>query len=186
MEALVWIDIETTGLDPVEDEILEISLVVREHTPEGAFIDSFGILVRPVHSIDDWEEFIDNMHSESGLKADLIRQHERLHHISYADSLMDTLMSKIKERLPDIERFMLAGSSVHFDQAFLKHHCPKFMSHMSHRMIDISSLKAQFRACNIEFEVTEIEPKHRAWSDVQSSYNWYWEATQWIMDKKSK
>ena len=66
-QRLVWIDLEMTGLSLETDEIVEIAAIVTE--ADLTEVDQgISLVIKPGQaSFDIMDEFVTNMHSESGL-----------------------------------------------------------------------------------------------------------------------
>lgn len=68
---IVWVDTETTGLDPVKGNLLEVALVVTSDDLEE--VAARSVIVQPIAplGLDAWREhldpFIQGMHGKSGL-----------------------------------------------------------------------------------------------------------------------
>lgn len=125
---LAWVDLETTGLDPQNDVILEIGvqLTLDDLTfvnSDSAVIQHFGTLALP--------DLVQKMHTKNGLLAEL-RYGEPL---AEAELRMIALLQALPEPSP------MCGSSVHFDRGFLKKHMPRLEAMFHYRNIDISTVK---------------------------------------------
>ena len=65
---------------------------------------------------------------------------------------------------------LLAGNSVHVDKMYLDKHMPKFMSHLSHRIIDVSSLNELGKRWYPDVVRAVRKPRtHRALDDIKDS-----------------
>lgn len=159
-KTLLWLDLETTGLHPTEDVILEFAAFV------ATFAHPFDVNDEPdfyvVFSHRDWEvpdPLVFDMHRRSGL----------------VDACFDSsaLVADAEKAL--LERFkpygkdlVLAGSSVHFDLGFLREHMPDFAALLSHRVYDVSAVKLFCRSLGMP-TWERPEPAHRAVPDVRAS-----------------
>ncbi|KPM06040.1 ubiquitin specific protease-like protein 2 [Sarcoptes scabiei] len=158
---LIWIDCEMTGLDVSSDKILEIGLILTDSNLNT--IDQLG----PIHmktsqqdldSMNDWckKHFHKNNLVEECLKSEIT--------IEDADKMLEEFMTKYS-----INRGILAGNSISTDRAFLDRYCPKFVSKLHYRMLDVSSIKI---LANIWFDDRTLWNKpttHRALEDIKQS-----------------
>ena len=173
MEALCWIDIETTGLDPKSDKFLEIYVRLTDFN-FTTMLDFQAWVNNPHDYVDKMDDVVIQMHETSGL-FDVTRNVK--HSDFYCNkpgNQLDIDFSAILDHVAnmyDVTKFYPAGSSVHFDIDFLKAlGLPLTMSKLSHRHFDVTTLKLFMQVQTGEFpEFPAVEPKHRAFSDIQSS-----------------
>lgn len=131
-ERIVWCDIETTGLDPIKDHMLELALAVTgpdlnvEHGPWSAVMASKRA---------PRDERVLEMHAASGL-LDVPRS-ERLTLRQAETAAIETLDDW---GLPD-RLLLMAGSSVHFDRSFIDRKMPRLAARFHYRLLDVSVLR---------------------------------------------
>ena len=161
---IAWVDVETTGLDPRTDHLLEVALVVTDDNLEE--IEHVNVICQPVGgwNVQDFDPVIQEMHSLNGLFSDVrvhgMRRYE-------AEQELMTFMSKYNE----LSFVPIAGSTIGFDRSVLREHMPAFERSFSYRSIDVSSLTELARRWAPE--VYESRPQgnkaHRALPDVRES-----------------
>lgn len=160
---LVWVDIETTGLDPRVDSILEVGFVM---TDDDLHVKAtYSVVVRPARRQEPTPGgIVHGMHTESGLLEDCeqIGVDPRL----AEKSLRSWLESKIAA-----EASPMCGSSVHFDRAFLAEQMPSVAEWFAYRNIDISTIKELARRWRPEVVAAEPNPykRHRVVPDLQDT-----------------
>lgn len=175
MRGFIGIDIETTGLDPESGHILEVAVVRFDHEmQEQGRVQLLCVDEQAVAKVAerDLDPFIINMHTESGLLAELdaLEWDAQGSKESY-QALLD-IVASWHEALGGPQPML--GSSVHFDRAWLKVHMPELEALFSHRNIDASSLREYARVVDPE-GLTEVEgtlkerATHRAKDDVLAS-----------------
>jgi oligoribonuclease len=184
---IVWLDLETTGLDPRTGSILEIAIVITDDelnevgTPYVSLVKS---LDEP-RGLSSMDAFVKNMHTKSGLLDDLAKTGELHEPWNVAlDAGMFLTASLVKDAT-DLKSIVkatkylhtLAGSSIHFDRSWLAGHMTELLSDFSHRMIDVSSLTEMAKRWAPEIYAKRPGlgpdgkplPMHRALDDIRNS-----------------
>ncbi|MBM4222855.1 MAG: oligoribonuclease [Gammaproteobacteria bacterium] len=159
---LCWIDCEMTGLNPMSDQILEICLVLTDHSFN--IIDQYETVIHCAEdrllAMDDWNR---QQHSKSGLWSEVIA--------STVDSItaQDLIIAWLKNYMVAGEA-ILCGNSVYQDRFFLKMHMPKLDQFFHYRLIDVSTLKQLIPIWFPAFEgYKKLTNAHRARQDILES-----------------
>jgi len=162
---IAWVDLETTGLIDA-CAIIEVACIVTDEDYNE--VDKYHSLVKP-HVNAQFQSKAIEMHEASGLWKECNHSPYAVD-IALVDQELDFILSKNQvERKPMI----LGGSSVHFDQMFIKRYMPLTFNRLHYRLLDVSSVKI-FMA-NLSGVPTEklppikSETKHRAMDDIQDS-----------------
>jgi oligoribonuclease len=163
----VWCDLETTGLRPDRDAVLEIYMV------KANFEEPFTPLGEPFHRIfrvfpyEGLSQTVLEMHSKSGLWAEcMVASVPPGGRSSHVHDMLTWLGADGLERE---EKPVLAGSSVHFDLAFLRNHFPDFTNRLSHRVYDVSAITLFLQSIGVTKPFPKGEQPHRAKDDVIAS-----------------
>lgn len=131
-DLICWLDLETTGLDPVACRILEIGMILTDYDLNE--VDYFHRVVAcEPGRLERMEPTVQIMHRTSGLLNDVM-DGEALRDV-HADA-MDWLA-----RFVPPKSTVSAGFTVGFDRSFLAVHMAQLHQYMSHRMIDVSTIK---------------------------------------------
>ncbi|HKM52108.1 MAG TPA: oligoribonuclease [Isosphaeraceae bacterium] len=171
---LYWLDIESTGLSPDKDELLE--LAIAEADLEYPF--EIGPICNPVFKFDAGmtrrmpDPFVIDMHTKSGLWAECMRST-----MTVLES-EDLLLSLVPEVIDREDRPTLAGSSVHFDHAFLCAKMPRLAARFSHRHYDVSAVKLFCRSLGMP-KPPKAEA-HRAHADILESIEHAKKCVDWL------
>jgi oligoribonuclease len=174
--AIIWCDIETTGLDPNTDIILEVGLRVTDWY--GVEIDrvTMPVLNHGWRSILARDTDVWAMHQESGLIAELTDLQNGLldHHFHGKSAVAAKLLywlQKFDGLGPHRGLFPMAGNSIHFDRKFLLHHMPVVERWFSYRNLDISSIREACKIVNPSLHAKEpVNTKnHRPQGDLDAS-----------------
>lgn len=130
---ILWADVETTGLDPWFDLLLEVALVVTDDQ-----LNEVSHITRVVQSrrLDKQkvDPFVLEMHTINGLWKDVETA-------EFIETVENELSGFISQHVALDQKIILAGSTVGFDRSFLKEHMPSVSSRLLYRSIDVSSIK---------------------------------------------
>ena len=161
---MVWIDLEMTGLDPRNDEIVEIAAIVTDgdltELDEG-----ISIVIKPSDEpLANMDDVVVKMHNESGL----------IHEIpngTTVDDAQTRVLAYVKGHVPEARKAPLAGSSVYVDRGFLARYMPDLDAHLHYRLVDVSSIKELTKRWypRAYFNTPEKTGNHRALADIRES-----------------
>jgi len=161
---LVWIDCEMTGLNPQQDELCEIAIVVTDS--ELNPIDAgFSVVIKPSEvAFNSMSDFVRNMHLESGLLAEMPTG------IS-AEEAEAQCLSYLGTHLSEERSAPLAGNSVGTDRMFLVKYMPNLERRLHYRNVDVSSIKELARRWypRVYFQLPKKSGNHRAMQDILDS-----------------
>ena len=163
---LVFIDVETTGLDPDEGDLLELATVVTNQNFDvlysGERVFEYQINEDEGYEIDP---VVLEMHEKSGLWDDC-----ELSTFQPAQTQHD-LIDDLETLGIVVGTQPMVGNTIHFDRAWLKVHMPDLEAFFHYRNIDISTM-TQFAERYLP-DLYEGRPKdrkiHRALPDVFDS-----------------
>ncbi|WP_263310027.1 oligoribonuclease [Brachybacterium atlanticum] len=172
-DLIVWIDTETTGLDPATDDLLEIAVVVtcNDLTELGAF----NIVTTPADgahaAIERMDAFVHEMHTANGL-IDAIEGSE-----AHAPRTADALAAGAIDRFTagHTGPFLLGGNSITHDRGFLARHAPQTFSRLHYRSIDVSGIEQEMLRDGYDQQITAWRDRfvpsdaHRALADIRDS-----------------
>jgi oligoribonuclease len=163
-DRIIWIDCEMTGLSLRTDALVEVAALVTDYelTVLGDGIDV--VIKPPAEAIEQMEEFVRDMHTTSGLLAELDRG------VSLAEA-QSVVLDYVREFVPEPRKAPLGGNSVATDRGFLARDMPDLEAHLHYRIIDVSSIKELSRRWypRVYFNAPKKAGGHRALADIKES-----------------
>lgn len=173
----LWLDLETTGLRPENDLILEIGAVLTGEDLEP---------VNTFHRILPWSRdqlnqvpilsVVQEMHTKNGLFAEINLQRQALDHAYLMPDqdqhpvMAEAFREWILMNVPEAARkeTYLSGSSVHFDARFMHSLGRGGLDLISHRILDVSALKIFYQHA-LWIVSPKHESRHRSLPDIHDS-----------------
>jgi oligoribonuclease len=160
---LIWVDMEMTGLDPDNDRIIEVAVVVTD--------PDLNVLAEgPVFAIHQPDEVLDKMdswnkgtHGRSGL-IDRVKASK----VSEADA-ETALIDFLKHFVPS-GKSPMCGNTICQDRRFMARGMPKLEAFFHYRNLDVSTLKELCRRWKPELaNGFKKHQKHTALADIVES-----------------
>ena len=170
--SLLWVDLEMTGLSPVEDRILEVAAIatdweMNEIATYTAVVKVDDALIKERMVGEFWEK---NKASYDALVAQNADGRP-------SEEVEKDLLKFVEKNFG--ETVYLAGNSIHQDRRFIEHEWPELNAKLHYRMLDVSAWKIYFENARGE---RFIKPdNHRALDDIRGSI----EELKWYLKKIS-
>jgi oligoribonuclease len=165
LDRLVWIDCEMTGLDLINDALIEVAVVVTD-SELHLLDDGIDLVISaPEATLTGMVDVVRAMHTASGLIEDVAAST-----LTMADA-EQKLLEYLREWVPDAGKAPLCGNSVATDRSFLARDMPELESYMHYRMVDVSSVKELARRWypKTYFNSPPKKGGHRALADILES-----------------
>lgn len=159
---VLWIDLEMTGLDPVEDRILEVAAIATDwdfnEIATYEAVKKVGPNLMQKRMVGPfWEKY-------AAVRDALIAQNESGKN---GRTVENELLAFIDEHFAADERIILAGNSIHQDRRFIENEWPRFDARLHYRMLDVSAWKVVFEG---KYRKKFAKPEaHRALEDIRGS-----------------
>lgn len=159
---LLWVDLEMTGLDPVEDRILEVAAIVtdwnfKELATYTAVKKVGPSLMKKRMDIPFWDKYDE-------VRSTLVDQNASG---KGGRTVENELLALVNEWFEADERVLLAGNSIHQDRKFIENEWPRLNAKLHYRMLDVSAWKVVFDG---KYRKKFAKPEaHRALEDIRGS-----------------
>ena len=163
-EKLVWIDCEMTGLDVVNDALIEVAVLVTDGDL-NVLGDGVDVLITPTdEQLANMGDFVREMHTKSGLLDDLASG-------TTIEEATRLAMEYIRAHVPAARKAPLAGNTIGTDRAFLARDMPELEQWVHYRNVDVSSIKELARRWypRVLYQAPAKSGNHRALADIQES-----------------
>ncbi len=164
---ILWIDLEMTGLDPVEDRILEVGAIITDWdfneiaTYEAAIQVGPRLVERRMFkgpAKDFWASVPETRDA-------LIKQNNET--ARSGRTIENELLALIDEHFEEGIPVILAGNSIHMDRRFIENEWHRLNARLHYRMLDVSAWKVVFE--NRYGKKFAKREAHRALDDIRGS-----------------
>jgi oligoribonuclease len=164
---IFWVDLEMTGLDPVEDRILEVGVIVTDWefkeiaTYEAAIQVGPRLVERRMlkgPAKDFWESIPETRDA-------LIKQN--LETARSGRTIENELLALLDEHFESGVPVILAGNSIHMDRRFIENEWGRLNVRLHYRMLDVTAWKVVFE--NKFGKRYAKREAHRALDDIRGS-----------------
>ena len=167
---LIWIDLEMTGLDTVNDRIIEVATIVTDKYLNELAEGPVVAISQSQETMDAMDEWNTRQHGESGLTARVLASTISTEVAEKAT--LDFLATWVEKGASP-----MCGNSICQDRRFLAREMPELEDYFHYRNLDVSTLKilAQQWAPEVAAGFSK-ESTHRALADIRDSIEelaWY-------------
>ena len=131
---LIWIDLEMTGLEPQQDQIIEIATVVTDKHLNILAQGPVMAIHQPEEVLDAMDEWNTSHHGDSGL-TERVRQSK----LKLADAERETI-DFLQQYVP-AGMSPMCGNSICQDRRFMARLMPNLEAFYHYRNLDVSTLK---------------------------------------------
>jgi oligoribonuclease len=160
---LVWLDLETTGLEVESCAILEIATIITDKNLTVLGEGPNLVIHQPNEILTNMDDWCAKQHAASGL-LDAVRKSD----VTLAQAENETLAFVGKHCRSNAAP--LCGNSICFDRRFLIRHMPRLNEYLDYRNVDVSSIKELVHRWYPGVVGTlDKESTHRALDDIRES-----------------
>lgn len=160
---LVWLDMEMTGLDPVNDKIIEIAVIVTD--PNLEILSEAPVFVIKqddllLQNMDAWNT---STHSKSGLI-------EKVKHSTTTEKDAEDQLINFLRPYVDKNKSPMCGNTICQDRRFMANYMPKLEAYFHYRNLDVSVFKELAKRWRPELiGKFKKSAKHEALADIKES-----------------
>jgi oligoribonuclease len=162
-DRLVWLDMEMTGLNPQEDRIIEVAMVITDNALQTIAEAPIWVVHQPdsvLEAMDDWNK---GTHQRSGLIERVKASQDLEQHVE------EKALAFLNEHLKP-GTSPLCGNSICQDRRFMARWMPQLEAFFHYRNLDVSTLKELARRWKPELtKGFNKKGKHEALADVYES-----------------
>jgi oligoribonuclease len=161
-EPLIFLDLETTGLDVRTDVILEIGMIATTSDLE-VLSDFMNVVHQPDKTLDSMNEWCINQHGASGLTKD---SRESAYSLQAAEQ---NALDFVGNYAPIQGSAIMCGNTINFDRQFLLFHMRGLHDWFHYRNIDVSGIKTLGKLWYPQLEQLNKKGSHRTLGDLHDS-----------------
>ena len=161
--ALVWLDMEMTGLQPDTDRIIELAMVVTDSQLNVIAEGSTWVVHQSDAVLDGMDEWNCKTHARSGLT-------EKVKAATTDEAAVeDAALAFLKLYVPRLASPM-CGNSICQDRRFMARYMPRLEDWFHYRNLDVSTLKELCKRWKPEVaKGLKKHGKHEALADIYES-----------------
>ncbi|MBU0751210.1 MAG: oligoribonuclease [Gammaproteobacteria bacterium] len=161
--ALAWLDMEMTGLDPDGDRIIELAMVITNSQLELIAESAVWVVHQPDARLDAMDEWNQKTHGKSGLIAKVKAS------VLTEDEVEVQALDFLKRHVPQ-GKSPMCGNSICQDRRFMARYMPKLEAYFHYRNLDVSTLKELCKRWVPEVaKGVKKGGKHEALADIYES-----------------
>lgn len=159
---LVWMDMEMSGLDPDQHQVLELATLITDSNLNIVAEGPELVVSHPPALFATMDAWCQEHHQKSGLWQRVLDSR-----LSLAEAERLTL-DFVKKHTPQ-RTSPLCGNSIWQDRRFLARHMPTLEGYLHYRIIDVSTIKELAARWAPASKFSGKKGAHRALDDIRES-----------------
>jgi len=162
---LIWVDMEMTGLNPDNDRIIEVALVVTDSQLNVVAEGPVLVVFQPNAILDGMDKWNQSTHAKSGL-IDKVKA-SQLNESEVEAQMIEFLKLHVPSGISP-----MCGNSICQDRRFMVRSMPQLEAYFHYRNLDVSTFKELVKRWKPEIAAgLTKESKHEALADIYDSIN---------------
>ncbi len=133
-QRLIWLDMEMTGLDPEQERIIEIAVIITE--ADLTFVAEAPVLV--IHQSDELLNAMDNWNQATHSKSGLI---DKVKASTLTENEAEEILLEFLARYVPKGKSPMCGNTIGQDRRFMVKYMPRLEQWFHYRNLDVSTLK---------------------------------------------
>ena len=161
--ALVWLDMEMTGLNPDTDRVIELAVVITNSELEMVAESAVWVVHQSDQVLDGMDEWNTKTHGKSGLTA-------KVKASVLTEAEVEAQCIEFLRRHVPLGKSPMCGNSICQDRRFMARWMPKLEAYFHYRNLDVSTLKELCKRWKPEVaKGVKKGGKHEALADIHES-----------------
>ncbi|MFN8770003.1 MAG: oligoribonuclease [Neisseriaceae bacterium] len=164
-DKLIWLDLEMTGLDPLQNVIIEAAVVITDSDLNIVDQSSSYAIFQPEEELKKMDNWNLTTHTKSGL-LEKVKSSKY-----YVEDVENEILTLIKQHVGQ-HKSPLCGNTVHQDRKFLARYMPRLENYLHYRNLDVSTIKELAKRWHPDiYNGFKKHNKHEALADILESIN---------------
>lgn len=159
---LIWIDIETTGLNLDHDRILEVAIIITETNLTIVAESPVVVINQSIDLLNTMDEWCLSTHGKNGLLERVVMCK------TTEEQAEDQLLEFVKLHCM-ADTSPMCGNNVGFDRKFIIKYMPQLNQFFKYRNIDVSTINELARLWKPDMTGHTKTYNHRALDDIRES-----------------
>ncbi len=160
---LIWVDMEMSGLNPDQDRILEVAMIVTDQQLNTLAIAPVVVVHQPDEVLDGMDSWNKGTHGKSGLI-------DKVKASTVTDAQASQIFLEFLAQYVPAGKVPMCGNTVHQDRRFMQRYMPDLERFFHYRNIDVSTIKELCRRWKPEvMKGFEKRGAHTALADIEES-----------------
>jgi len=161
--ALVWLDMEMTGLEPDRDRVIELAMVITNSQLEIIAESAVWVVHQSDAVLDGMDDWNKKTHGKSGLI-------EKVKTSVLDEAAVEAQAIDFLKRHVPLGKSPMCGNSICQDRRFMARYMPKLEAYFHYRNLDVSTLKELCKRWTPEIaKGVKKGGKHEALADIYES-----------------